>query len=147
MYDSFLLSKYIIGKCAREKELISNLKLNRILYLLQITYCKYTNGELLFLDNFRAFPYGPILPDIYNFFKCYGGKPINVYKNIKSFNSKYKVKNFIDNGVDILKTFTPWDFVKISNAPGSPWYITYNNGKGCKDIINNELIIKIHSNK
>lgn len=140
--NSIILSKYIVGKCYRDNKPISNLQLNKILYIIQSVYCRATNGKLLFLENFEAWPFGPILPDIYRLFSKYGGDIIDEYYDIDTFGMNNEVKDFIDEGIEILRDLSPWDLVRTINAPGSPWYITYKNGDGYKQIIKNKLIIE-----
>ena len=59
--DVMRLAKYIVQKCYQDGHPISNLQLQKILYFLQIMYGRSTEGkELLFQDDFEAWPYGPV---------------------------------------------------------------------------------------
>lgn len=140
--DAVNLAKYIVQKCYQDGHPISNLQLQKILYFLQIMYGRFTEGkELLFQDDFEAWPYGPVIPAVYDIFSRYGGRVIE-----ETFDElapcSQKAMRFIGQAVVFLRKKTPWELVKISLAEGSPWDLTYRNGAGCKTIISRNLIIE-----
>ena len=135
------LAQYTVTKCEVEGEPISNLQLQKIMYFLQSVYCRSTHGKLLFPEEFEAWPYGPVLPDVYEQFSNYGGRLIHEHYQV-SLNLSPWVKRFIDEGIEVLRKKSPWDLVKTSHAPGSPWEHIWSNGSGFKETIPNELIIK-----
>lgn len=136
-----MLSRYVVGKCARDGKPVSNLQLQKILYFLQSVYCRATGGKLLFEDAFEAWPYGPVIESVYNEFSKFGGYTIDDYRDVYSpgFNGSEKV--FVDTGIEDLRRRSPWDLVRISHAPGSPWDKIYSGGAGCKKTIPNSLIV------
>lgn len=139
--DVMRLAKYIVQKCYQDGHPISNLQLQKILYFLQIMYGRSTEGKkLLFQDNFKALPYGPVIPDVYNKFSRYGGRVIEETFNEPAPCSQ-EVINFVDQAVSFLREKTPWELVKISQAEGSPWDLTYSKGSGHTAIISQNLII------
>lgn len=135
------LSQYVVTKCESDTKPISNLQLQKIMYFLQSVYCRSTKGKLLFSDQFEAWPYGPVLPKVYEEFSSYGGRLI--HKKIDTAISfSPGVQTFIDDGIEVLREQSPWDLVKTSHAPGSPWSQIWNGGIGFKQPIPNELIIQ-----
>ena len=56
-------------------ELVSNLKLQKLLYYQQGFHLAYF-GEPLFEEEIEAWLYGPVVPSIYEYFKSYGNKGI-----------------------------------------------------------------------
>lgn len=136
------LSRYVVGKCARDEKPVSNLQLQKILYFLQSVYCRASEGRLLFDDEFEAWPYGPVLRAVYREFSRFGGDVIDDHRNVESPGFSGGAKTFIDAGIEELRTKSPWELVRISHAPGSPWAQVYRDGDGYKDIIPNSLIVE-----
>ena len=138
--NAVFLSHYTVDKCEKDGKPISNLQLQKMMYFLQSVYCRATKGNLLFKDPFEAWPYGPVLPEVYSEFSKYGGRLIHEQYNDNLW-LPFSVEKFINEGISILREKTPWDLVKTSHAPGSPWDIVWNGGLGFKKEIPNELII------
>lgn len=57
-------------------EPITNMKLQKLLYYAQGWYLAMTNKEL-FAEDFEKWTWGPVCPEIYQEFKCYGANTIN----------------------------------------------------------------------
>lgn len=57
-------------------ELLTDLKLQKLLYYAQGTAIKYT-GRLLFAENIAAWRLGPVVPEVYDMYKSYGRNPID----------------------------------------------------------------------
>jgi uncharacterized phage-associated protein len=55
---------------------LTNLKLQKLLYLLYTKYYHETNGSL-FPDRFEAWQYGPVLTAVYEIFKEEGSSPLH----------------------------------------------------------------------
>ena len=64
IYNAIDVAKYMIDKCTREDRPISNLQLQTILYFLQGESYKECR-EPLFSNRIEAWPYGPVVPDVY----------------------------------------------------------------------------------
>lgn len=148
LYTATELSRYVVGKCARDEKPVSNLQLQKMLYFLQSVYCRATKGSLLFPDEFEAWPYGPVIASVYKEFSKYGGDVIDEYREIKTLDfgnatdSGNAAKNFLDAGIEELREKSPWELVRTSHAPNSPWAKVYKGGDGYKDTIPNSLIIE-----
>lgn len=137
------LSHYIIDMCTRDNKPVSNLQLQKMLYFIQTAYCKATNGDLLFSDEFQAWPYGPVISSVYEEYSYFGGRVIEKqYNDISNIFSSISaaVKDFVDDAIRTLRDKYPWDLVQLSHAKGSPWSLTYNEGEGHKAPISNNLI-------
>ena len=64
MLNAMDAAKYVINLCAAENEPISNLQLQTILYYIQAAFYKHF-GRPCFDDNFEAWMFGPVLPEVY----------------------------------------------------------------------------------
>ena len=74
-YSAMEIAEYAVNRRYRLDMPISNLQLQKILYFLQVIYASKTD-KLLFADQFEAWPYGPVIRDVYVEFSDCGGFPI-----------------------------------------------------------------------
>lgn len=137
-YSAMDIAKYAINRRYKSNRPISNLQIQKMLYLLQVIFTVKT-GCLLFPDQFEAWPYGPIIREVYVEFADCGGYPIRCEFDI---DVGCKIKPFLDAGIDTLAEKSPWDLVRISNAEGSPWDVVYNREGRHKGTIPNGLIMQ-----
>jgi uncharacterized phage-associated protein len=70
-----IADKIILRTDLERGDIISNLKLQKLLYYLQGYHLAFFN-EPLFEDGLEAWTYGPVVPDIYHRFKDWGPKAI-----------------------------------------------------------------------
>mgnify|MGYP006283548483 CR=1 FL=1 len=68
---------------ARSGWTLSNLELQKILYLAHMVHLGRTDGAPLVHGLFEAWDYGPVHPDLYHRVKIFGSSPV---KNIPGFN-------------------------------------------------------------
>lgn len=133
MYDVLELSKYIITKCTKEDEPISNLQLQKILYYIQKAFLQA--GKIAFCDDIEAWQFGPVVPEVYYHFCGYGAMPICAeYEDINIFDSD------VDSMVEEKRKLNPWDMVKETHQAGGAWDQTYRQGSGSYQVIPKELI-------
>lgn len=67
MYNAQTIATYIIYKCYKDKQFISNLKLQAMLYFVQYEYLK-KEKKPLFSDAIELLEFGPVVPSVYNKF-------------------------------------------------------------------------------
>lgn len=72
------VAKWLIAynNSREDTELLSDLKLQKLLYYAQGTAIKYT-GKPMFSEDIVAWKLGPVVPEVYNKYKSYGRKPID----------------------------------------------------------------------
>lgn len=138
-YSAMDIAKYAVNRRYEMEKPISNLQLQKILYFLQLVFASKTR-VLLFSDPFEAWPYGPVVRDVYNEFADYGGFPIRQGFSVAI--EEDDLRSFLNAGIDLLAEKSPWELVSISHADGSPWDIVYNHNGRRKGIIPNELILE-----
>ncbi len=73
-YFIYLGSKQVVGD-NKEREGVTNLKLQKILYLAQ-AYFLAKLGKPLFADPIEAWEFGPVVPSVYHKLKKYKSNPI-----------------------------------------------------------------------
>ena len=93
-YSAMEIAEYAVSRRYRHDTPISNLQLQKILYFLQVIHASET-GELLFADQFEAWPYGPVIRDVYVEFSDCGGFPIK-----REFDTEINdsIRPFLDAG-------------------------------------------------
>lgn len=125
MYKAVDIAKYIINKCISLGRPISNLQLQKILYYVQGEYICKTGGEVLFNENIEAWPYGPVIPEVYYEFNGYSSSNINVKQNFN--NIGIIEKNIIDPIIEEKSLLSAWKLVQQTHQE-LPWKKTYVQG-------------------
>ena len=69
------VADYLICAARQQGELLTNLKLQKLLYYAQAWYLAFYD-ERLFEENFRAWKHGPVLPTQYRRFRHAGWNPV-----------------------------------------------------------------------
>ncbi|KKR47523.1 MAG: putative prophage ps3 protein01-like protein [Parcubacteria group bacterium GW2011_GWA1_40_21] len=115
-YFIYLASQAFVGD-NKEREGITNLKLQKVLYFAQAYYLSKI-GKPLFSDNIEAWEYGPVVPDVYRKFRHNGSNPIICEEDKSSLSDEDKetLKKVwgtfggysASKLVDITHAHTPW---------------------------------------
>lgn len=74
-YNLQLIADYFISFSNETGELISNLKLQKLLYYAQAWHLGM-NGQPLFEENFQAWVHGPVIPELYQQYKQFAWRPL-----------------------------------------------------------------------
>lgn len=82
------VARHIINYTNKKGGIISNLKLQKILYFIQGTYLSIT-GKLCFPDLIHAWEFGPVIPEVYYEFKRFGSNSIPTIHTI--YSSRHEV--------------------------------------------------------
>ena len=119
---------------------VTNLQLQKILYLAHMIYMGRNKGERLVSDDFEAWAYGPVLPTLYHFAKMYGSSPIKELPiKLKEEDFQKEVKA-LKEACDSLLSASPRDLVAFTHRKGGAWDKSYkHHAKGIlisdKDIL------------
>ena len=135
------VARYIVNYYTEQNKPVSNKKKKKMLYYIWIEYHRRTN-EYLFEDNIYAWPFGPVVPDVYYEYCSYAGSPIAKnydLKNIFGEDDSIELNNIIEQFIDT----SPNDLVNRSHQPNMPWDRIYQNGAGYRDVIPFDLIIEL----
>jgi uncharacterized phage-associated protein len=113
--------------CERSDWTLSNLKLQKMLYLAQMLYLG-THHERLLNGNFEAWDYGPVLPDVYREVKAYGSGAIrSLFFGRGPVNDEAR-KNTLDEAYDQLAPMSAGQLVNITHWSGGAWAKNYVTG-------------------
>lgn len=139
MYKAIDLANYIVGKCIKDNIPITNLQLQRILYIVQKDFLK--RGYRAFSDDIEAWEFGPVVPNVYFYFCGFGAMPISLFRD--AMPNLTSNKNIIDSIIETKRGLTPWVMAKEMRKITGAWAKVYNNGKGSHCIIPVSLIKEI----
>lgn len=96
------IAYYFLFKANQEGDLLTNLKLQKLLYYAQAWHL-VNFDKPLFNDTLYAWDLGPVVKEVYQEFKRYKGRPIPIRNESEI---KYKIqKNIFKNRVDYLNDF------------------------------------------
>lgn len=120
-FSSFRAAKLL---CKASKWTITNLKLHKILYLIDLDYINKTEQRLITDELFEAWKYGPVLPDVYNRAKIFGADPITADYWIVNLNSSTNEEkaSFIISSYEKYKQYSNTELIKRTHAKYSAWY-------------------------
>lgn len=74
-------------------ELLTHLKIQKLLYYAQGIFLAYTNGIELFEEEIYAWEHGPVVPDVYNIYKINKGNEIEYINDEEDIKILEKVTN------------------------------------------------------
>lgn len=119
----------ILCKAFSERIPVSPMKLQKLLYFSYRQYLQDTNGLPMFSEQFEAWPYGPVLPSVYDEFKSFHGNPITMFaKNadgsvsVLSCQNVPEACNAIDTTWERYKGKSGIELSQITHLPGSAWH-------------------------
>ena len=136
MYDALTIAMYIINRCFEEGAPVTNLRLQKLLYFVQLESYK-VYGKRLFNNDIAAWQFGPVVPDVYYKYSVYAGMPILL--NYDNFNLCNEITSIVDDVIDQKKDIPIWKLVECTHKAGGPWDITIKKF-GLRSIINSDLI-------
>lgn len=137
-YNAETIAEYVINKCIQDDCPISNLQLQNILYCIQRYFLDL--DIILFLDDFEAWEFGPVLPDIFYKYCMFGARPIKPIKQIDSISLDKDYEDIINSIIERKRILKPWEIGSDIRRDNGAWSVIYNNGNGCHKVIPKKLI-------
>lgn len=135
MYSALEVARFIIAYCRRNGLLMSNLKLQKVLYFIQAEFL-VRNGKPCFFERIEAWTFGPVVSNVYHEYKTFGSS--NIYSNLSNF---YDItendQNIIEDVVNACNRFSAAQLVELTHNQ-APWKNAYNNRNR---IITNDAIL------
>lgn len=128
------IANYVISKCAEEREPVSNLQLQGILYIVQKTFLNI--GMRAFEDDFEAWQIGPVVREVYNQYCGFGALKIRLsYPGILP-SEGFRV--IADPIIVAERQKMPWELAAM--VQDGAWSDTYDDGKGSHRVIPESMI-------
>lgn len=145
MYKAEDVAEYILLRCAENNILITNIRLNQILYRIQVSFLK--SNKLAFKEPFEAWAFGPAIASVYYFYCGSGASEIFYYTSFDKYRrskerlngifSRKDIKIFDTVIIEMVKV-NVWDAAVKLTGDDSAWKQVYKTGK--RVIIPIELI-------
>lgn len=135
-YKALDVAFYVINYCNRQDEMISNLRLQKLLYFAQ-AYFVIQDGvdSQCFEERIEAWDFGPVVPDVYRYFSVFGSG--HIFK-IRSFDENTILlihKKMIEKVIDSFCDYSDADLLKLTHAQ-EPWKNAFEQSK------QNEITVK-----
>ena len=131
-YLVYLASQDLIGD-NKEREGITNLKLQKVLYFAQ-AYSLAKLGRPLFSGKIEAWEYGPVIPSVYRRYRSNGSNPIISEKDESSLDEDSK--EILRKVWNTFGGYSAGRLVNITHAH-APWRDAYETSS---KIISNKLL-------
>lgn len=153
MYKVMDVARYIINYSNEHQQMITNLKLQKILYFVQADFL-VNKDEPCFEESIEAWDFGPVVPDVYHEYKKYGSRALPSIKEYIDFRGNIwdsKVRNYdkniicvkdremINEMVDSCSEYSAGALVEITHNQ-APWLEAYRSG--WNNVIENDNIKK-----
>ena len=132
------VSDYVLAYSNDVGELITNLKLQKLVYYAQAWYLA-NKGEELFPDDFQAWVHGPAIPALYGQYKKFGSTPILCNLDIKNVSSRFS-DDLLQFMKELLGVYLPYGAYQLELMTHSedPWIKArngYEKDQSCSVII------------
>jgi uncharacterized phage-associated protein len=144
-YPASLIAYAFVKKGIDEGKFVTQMKLQKLVYFAQGYHLAKYHTPLI-KENFQAWKYGPVIPEIYQDFKFYGSRPItNTASYIPS--DSVKAPYFLDaEALDtinytwgVLKDFSAMALSNWTHQPNTPWAKVYDPDVKSAPISNNDI--------
>ncbi len=129
--NALTVAEYFIDKANKEKEVITNKKLQKLLYYSQV-WSLVLNKEKLFSERIEAWVHGPAIPSVYRKFKIFEFNPIKLDTANISFGFSKKQVDLLENiwsvygkyNAEYLEALThselPWQEARKEKSASEP---------------------------
>jgi uncharacterized phage-associated protein len=107
---------------------ITNLGLQKILYLAQMLFMGENNGARLANADFEAWDYGPVVPEVYRRVRMFGASPIqDIFFSEPRINDGLREAH-LHNVSTFLANKRPGELVSITHWKDGAWAKNYRPG-------------------
>jgi uncharacterized phage-associated protein len=153
-YDPRAIANLLLKEADERHVPLSNLKLQKLLFLCHATYLVRT-GQPLINGSFEAWQYGPVHRVTYHAFKHFGAKPIteaamkfNPVTGIRVALELPEAREVSDIVRDVLRAHgarSPGELVELTHAKDGPWDYVVSAAKESANLglkIRDEVIVQ-----
>ena len=102
-------------------ELISNLKLQKLVYYAQGVHLA-VHDRPLFREQIKAWDHGPVVPQLWHDFKKYGAAPLPVPSAAPEFDAA--AREVLDDVAEVYGQFSAWRLRELTHSE-PPWIEAY----------------------
>lgn len=145
-YPASYIAHALVQKGIESGQFVTQMKLQKMVFFAHGYHLAKYNGEPLIQENFEAWRFGPVVPDIYQDFKLYGSSPIrdtDLCFTILNVNVLHelddKAKDAIDYTWEATKDIGALALSNWTHSKDSPWSRVYQPGALSVPIDNNDI--------
>jgi uncharacterized phage-associated protein len=114
--------------CEQGSWRVTNLGLQKSLYIAQMLFMGENNGSRLITADFEAWDYGPVVPEVYRRVRMFGANPIqNIFFSEPRINDGMREAH-LHNVCTFLVDKKPGELVAITHWKGGAWAKNYRPG-------------------
>lgn len=124
--------------CALSDWTITNLKLQKILYISHLLYLGEKKNALI-NEKFEAWLYCPVEPYLYKKLRIFGNRPIADIFNI-DINESLPENCFIKEKYTEIAEKSAWDLVLKTHLKGGAWEKYFDNNNWHQQINNSDIL-------
>lgn len=135
------VANLIIKKYIDNDVYISNLILQKVLYFVQRNSLQNKQTSL-FTEQFEAWKFGPVVPEVYYNFCCYGAFPLALDDGAQLIKCP-EISDIVDCEFVRCRDKTPFELVQETHKHGGAWEKIVQNGSGLRHAIPNRLICEL----
>jgi len=144
--DPLDIVKYILFRYAYDGDLVTNLKMQKVLYFVY-AWCFTLLKQECFEEKFQAWPNGPVLPSLYTKLKIFGGSPIDFNfsqitneKNLADLKNTLgeKLVHLVDKVYEKYACKSAFEMVNITHS--DPSWLNARKGLSATEPSNNEIL-------
>ncbi|WP_064616372.1 Panacea domain-containing protein [Streptobacillus moniliformis] len=126
MNSALDVARYVINYCNERDISITNLKLQKLLYFIQVYFlCYSSNKRVCFKEKIFAWEFGPVVQEVYEKYRVYKDNLIPPQNEI-NFNEEDT--RDINRVLNDLANRNPFELVKLTHRH-LPWINNYPNGE------------------
>lgn len=143
-YADYIIRKYNSDKNQTQK--LTNKRLQKILFVASVKYSLENNGKQMFSDNFEAWSYGPVIPDIYKEYSFFqSGYMFPLYPENEKIEKDKEIA--LQEALKLTKNISTKKLIENAHIKGSPWDFYYEkNYEQQYQVIPYEKIYKYYKN-
>ena len=106
---------------------VSNLKLQKLLYLSQLLFIRESKGGRLICEDFYAWRHGPVIPQVFYAFRRLKHLPIekSSMEGIKKTVFSDRVERFLKETCDFYYEYPSWSLVDVTHDKIGAWAKRY----------------------
>jgi uncharacterized phage-associated protein len=129
MLSAQSVADYFLARVEQEEdELISNLKLQKLLYYAQGNHLALDKG-VLFPEAIEAWNHGPVVPSVYHKYKGYGSHGLPYPEDFDATKYSEDMQDFLDEVYSVYGQFSAWKLRQMTHEE-PPWKEAFENNRG-----------------
>lgn len=115
-------------------------RLQKLLYLCQLFWYIDHEESKMITEDFQAWPNGPVIPQIYDYFSVYQDGDMCPLQNVGTYSLTQEERTLINKVVDSTIDIPTESIIDYTHIPDGPWATVYKNGQGVYETISKESI-------